>query len=92
MKRLTSLAILAVLATFAAAPRAEAGMIPVNVSITPDGSNFRWTYAVVVTTDVAVHPGDFFTIYDFGALVNGTGGDPITSGTLRRRLRRPSPS
>jgi PEP-CTERM motif len=84
MKRLTgkSLVMLAVLAAFAAAPRAEAGMIPVNVSITPDGDNFRWTYAVVVTTDVAVHPGDFFTIYDFGALVGVVGGDAIAPGTI----------
>jgi hypothetical protein len=66
------LVLLAVVAAFAAAPRAEAGMIPVNVSVTPDAENFRWTYGVVVTTDVAVQPGDFFTIYDFGGLVDGT--------------------
>jgi hypothetical protein len=51
------------------ASRAEAGLIPTNVSITPDSGNFRWTYAVVVTTDVQVSPGDFFTIYDFGGMV-----------------------
>ena len=55
-----------------ATPTAEAGLIPTNVSVTPDGPNFRWTYAVVVTTDVAVNHGDFFTIYDFGGLVAGT--------------------
>ncbi len=75
--------LLAALAAFAAAPRAEAGMIPVNVSVTPDAGNFRWTYAVVVTTDVAVQPGDFFTIYDFGALVsdpsNPSGPVPIVA-------------
>jgi len=49
-----------------------AGMIPVQVSVTPDGGNFRWTYAVVVTTDVKVNPGDSFTIYDFSGLVNGS--------------------
>src|SRR5258707_13920115 len=64
--------LLAGLAALAAAPRAEAGLIPVNVSITPDGGNFRWTYGVVVTTDVAVQPGDFFTIYDFGGLASGS--------------------
>jgi hypothetical protein len=55
-----------------ATPNAHAGLIPTNVSVTPDGSNFRWTYAVVVTTDVKVNPGDFFTVYDFGGLVTGS--------------------
>jgi hypothetical protein len=74
MNRFThrSLILLAALAAFSVAPQAEAGMIPVNVSVTPDSGNFRWTYGVVVTTDVAVQPGDFFTVYDFGAMVPGT--------------------
>jgi hypothetical protein len=63
--------LLAGLAGLFVASKAEAGLIPTNVSVTPDGSNFRWTYAVVVTTDVKVNPGDFFTIYDFGGLVPG---------------------
>jgi hypothetical protein len=60
------------LAVLAWAAPAQAGMIPVQVSVTPDGGNFRWTYAVVVTTDVKVNPGDSFTIYDFSGLVNGS--------------------
>lgn len=59
------------------ASRADAGLIPTNVSITPDSGNFRWTYAVVVTTDVQVNPGDFFTIYDFGGMLPGTVVAPI---------------
>src|SRR5262245_8004938 len=55
-----------------ATPTAHAGMIPTSVSVASDGSNFRWTYAVVVTTDVKVNPGDSFTIYDFGGLVDGS--------------------
>src|SRR5262245_30415812 len=71
MHRTSRVVILVVaLAALAAGSRAEAGLIPTNVSVTPDGSNFRWTYAVVVTTDVKVNSGDYFTIYDFGALVN----------------------
>src|SRR5262245_49069689 len=64
--------LLAGFAGLVAAPTANAGLIPTNVSVTPDGDNFRWTYAVVVTTDVKVNPGDFFTVYDFGGLVEGT--------------------
>jgi hypothetical protein len=60
------------LAVLAWALPAQAGMIPVQVSVTPDSGNFRWTYAVVVTTDVKVNPGDSFTIYDFSGLVNGS--------------------
>ena len=72
--RLWKFALVAGLAGILAAGRAEAGLIPTNVSITPDGSNFRWAYAVVVTTDVMVNPNDYFTIYDFGGLVHGPGG------------------
>lgn len=47
-------------------------MIPTAVSVLTDGTKFRWTYGVVVTTDVAVKPGDSFTIYDFAGLNPGT--------------------
>src|SRR5437763_3212194 len=67
----------AVLGVAIAAQSAQAGMIPTSVSVTPDGSDFRWTYAVVVTTDVKVNPGDYFTIYDFGGLAGtGAGNSP----------------
>lgn len=62
----------AVLGVTAVASPARAGMIPTNVSVVSDGGNFRWTYAVVVTTNVRVDPGDSFTIYDFAGLVDGT--------------------
>lgn len=62
----------ALLGAAVAAPTAQAGMIPTNVSVAADGDNFRWTYAVVVTTDVKVNPGDSFTIYDFAGLVDGS--------------------
>jgi hypothetical protein len=69
-----TLVVLAAAALLGLGTQAQAGLIPTNVSVTPDGSNFRWTYAVVVTTDVHVHSGDFFTIYDFGGMVTGPGG------------------
>src|SRR5437763_4604980 len=90
----------AVLGVAIAAQSAQAGMIPTNVSVQPDGSNFRWTYAVVVTTDVKVNPGDYFTIYDFGGKVGGpfgvvAGPDASTmpSGwTVTEALSGPTPS
>lgn len=63
-----------VLALMGLASTARAGLIPTHVSVHPDGPNFRWTYAVVVTTDVQVNYGDFFTIFDFGGLVGGPNG------------------
>ncbi len=55
-----------------AAPAAHAGLIPNKVSITPtSGGDYTWSYNVVVTSDVYVQPGDYFTIYDFaGAVAN----------------------
>jgi hypothetical protein len=67
-KRLVMAAAVALGATSAA----QAGMIPVSVSVLPDGSDFRWTYGVIVTTDVNVKPGDSFTIYDIGNINAGS--------------------
>ena len=50
---------------------AQAGLIPSVVTVTPDGSNFRFTYAVVLPSDYTLKSGDFFTIYDFQGYVGG---------------------
>jgi hypothetical protein len=82
MRRTWSVVVLlAAVAAFGVCSNAQAGLIPTNVTVTPDGSNFRWTYAVVVTTDVHVQTGDFFTIYDFNGLVTGPGGSLTTVTT-----------
>ena len=57
-------------------PSAEAGLLPVQVSIQPDGENFRFTYNVVLTSDSKLEPGDFFTIYDFAGLIDGSNVQP----------------
>src|SRR5262249_41908966 len=101
MRRSTKvLVLLAAAVALAVASRAEAGLIPTNVSVQPDGANFRWTYAVVVTTDVKVNPGDYFTIYDFGGKVGGPFG--VVAGpdatvtpmgwTVSEALSGPTPS
>jgi hypothetical protein len=63
-----SLAALAVLAAFGAAP-ARAGILPVSFTVTPEGDNFRYTYGVVLTTDAYIENGDFFTVYDFAGFI-----------------------
>lgn len=67
-RRLFALGLLSTLALFAATP-ARAGLLPVQVSVTPDGGNYRWTYAIVLPTDSMLQSGDYFTIYDFGGFV-----------------------
>jgi hypothetical protein len=47
---------------------AQAGIIPVSVAVTPEAGNFRWTYAVVLPSDMQLQAGNYFTIYDFGGL------------------------
>jgi len=71
------LAAVALLALLSASSAVRAGMIPTQVSVLPDSGKWRWTYAVVVTTDVQVNPGDSFTVYDFAGLVGGTVVTPV---------------
>ena len=58
----------------AVATPASAGLLPVSVSIQPEAGNFRWTYSVVLPTDMKLQAGNYFTIYDFGGYVAGSGG------------------
>ena len=51
---------------------AAAGLLPVSVTVTPEAGNFRWTYSVVLPTDMKLQAGDYFTIYDFGSFVQGS--------------------
>lgn len=65
-KTLMTWAMLGALALLAA-PTAQAGLIPVKAGATNNGDGtFTWQYTVVVTSDVYVQPGDYFTVYDFG--------------------------
>jgi hypothetical protein len=67
---------LATLAVLALAGQANAGLLPVSASATPDDGNFRYTYGVVLTSDSTLRTGDFFTIYDFQGLVAGSNVEP----------------
>lgn len=66
------LAALAVAGGLCFAGLAQAGLLPVNVTVLPEATYYRWTYSVVVPTDQYVTAGDYFTIYDFEGLVDGT--------------------
>jgi hypothetical protein len=56
----------------AAAGTAPAGLLPTSVSVTPESGNYRWAYAIVLPTDMKLQSGNYFTIYDFEGLVEGS--------------------
>lgn len=64
----------AALLALAASSPARAGLLPVSVSVQPEAGNFRWTYSIVLPTDMKLQAGDYFTVYDFAGLVPGSGG------------------
>src|SRR5947209_13063896 len=71
--------LLAVAAVAAAGQTASAGLLPVSVTVQPEAGNFRWTYAVVLPTDMKLQAGNFFTIYDFAGYKSGTANVSATS-------------
>jgi hypothetical protein len=80
-----------------AAPAAQAGLIPNKVSVTATGDgNYKWSYNVVVTSDVYVQPGDYFTIYDFAGAVPGSSTGPadwvMTSSGLGTTPEKTNPA
>jgi hypothetical protein len=71
MKRFLGLAAGLLIAAFGA-NRAPAGLLPVNVTVTPESGNYRWTYAIVLPTDSQLQSGNYFTVYDFNGYVPGS--------------------
>ena len=65
-----------VLGLLLTANTAQAGLLPVSVTVIPEAGNFRWTYAIVLPTDSQLRSGDFFTIYDFDGLVTSSNVQP----------------
>jgi len=72
MRRWILAAALAAAAVLTAPTTARAGLVPVQVSVVPDGGMYRFTYAIVLPTDSVLRPGDYFTIYDFDGFVDGS--------------------
>lgn len=62
---------LAAVAALTSAGAATAGLLPVSVTVIPEGDNYRWTYAIVLPTDSKLQSGNYFTIYDFHGYVAG---------------------
>lgn len=85
--------VLSSIAVVASSGSAEAGLLPIRVSVAAEGSKFRWTYAIVLPTDMKLQSGDYFTIYDFGGYVPDSNVQPtdwafssVNLGTTPDRL------
>jgi hypothetical protein len=65
-------------AVFAAAfgASAQAGLLPLSATVTPDGDNYRYTYGVMLTSNSTLLNGDSFVIYDFTGLLPGSNVQP----------------
>lgn len=63
-------------AVVAAASSAPAGLLPTSVTQIPESGNFRWTYAIVLPTDMKLQSGNYFTIYDFNGYMPGSESAP----------------
>lgn len=50
---------------------ASAGLLPNSVTVTPEAGLYRWTYSIVLPTDMQLQSGNYFTIYDFNGYVPG---------------------
>src|SRR5262245_22410777 len=57
--------------------KASAGLLPVQVGVTPEGSDFRYTYSIQLQSGGVLQPGDYFTIFDFAGLLPNHQAQPV---------------
>lgn len=69
----------------------QAGLLPTEVTHHAEGSAYRFSYGVTLTSDLELHPGDFFTIYDFAGFVPGSNSQPANF-TFSSALMGPTPN
>jgi hypothetical protein len=62
-------AALGVLAAIGLTTNAQAGLLPLSSTVTPDGDNYRYTYGVMLTSNSTLTKGDSFVIFDFAGFV-----------------------
>ena len=70
---------------------ANAGLLPTSVTIFPDAGNYRWQYAIVLPTDMKLQAGNYFTIFDFAGLVDGTVVPPDANWAVDVQAVGPTP-
>ena len=77
--------------TAATVAPASAGLLPTNVTITPEDGKYRWTYAIVLPTDMKLQSGNFFTIYDFNGYLPDAGNSAPEGWKLTASKVGPTP-
>lgn len=70
---------------------ATAGLLPVSVTATPTEDGNRFTYGILLESDSTLKKGDFFTIYDFAGLLEGTNLQPMKF-SFSTTMTGPTPS
>ncbi len=55
---------------------AQAGLLPLSATVIPDGSNYRYTYGVMLTSNSTLQTGDNFVVYDFAGFLSGSADQP----------------
>ncbi|HEX4638347.1 MAG TPA: hypothetical protein VH170_02560 [Chthoniobacterales bacterium] len=68
---------------------ARADIIPTLSSVTGSAPSFNWNYSANVTVDETINHGDFFTIYDFSAIMPTSTSQP-TGWTFSSALLGPT--
>jgi PEP-CTERM motif len=89
MKRFWSFAA-ALIVSAVLGSQVQAGLLPVNVTVMPEAGNYRWTYAIVLPTDMQLQSGNFFTVYDFHGYIPGSESAP-EGWSLTTVSRGPTP-
>ena len=82
IRRPLILALTAGLGLAALVPSARGGLLPVSVSVTPEGGGaYQFGYSVELPTSSQLKAGDYFTVYDFNGYKAGSAGfTPAVSG------------
>jgi hypothetical protein len=55
---------------------ANAGLLPLSATVTPDGTDYRYTYGVMLTSNSTLQKGDQFVIYDFNGFIANSNTQP----------------
>lgn len=76
MTRIWMVATVAAAVWLASGSTARAGLLPISYAVTPESGQFRWTYSIVLPTDIQLRNGDYFTIYDFAGYLSASNSQP----------------
>ena len=57
---------------------ATAGLVPTSANVTSEGSDYRYTYSVTLSSNNFLKTGDSFVIYDFAGFVPSSSNQPAS--------------